>query len=142
MIEKANIVAKPIMISDECYDTMVHSGKGTRSEATDLANAISDGVDCVLLGEACTEGAYPLETVAAVSRIACEAELNVDHKRLFTEMVTLSANPASTAEAVAASAVSAVNELSVALIIVLTDSGKLAKLIAKYKPSVPIMVCS
>jgi pyruvate kinase len=142
MIEKANIVAKPIMIADECFDSMTFNGKATRSEAVDMANAISDGVDAIQIGEPCTEGAYPLEVVAHLGNLCAEAEANVDHKRLFTEMVNLSQQPAQTAEAVAASAISAVNELNVALIIVLTDSGKLGRLVAKFRPSVPIMIAS
>jgi pyruvate kinase len=121
---------------------MASNGKGTRAEAVDLYNAISDGVDGLVLGDACTDGAYPLESVSATAKMCAEAEANTDYKRLFSEMVQYSCSPATTAEAVACSAVSAVNELNVALIIVLTDSGKLGRLVCKYKPSVPVMICS
>jgi pyruvate kinase len=142
MTEKANIVSKPIIISDECFDSMVSNGKGTRTEAVDLCNAISDGIDGIVLGETCSDGAYPLECVEVVGRMCAEAEANTDYKKLFSEMVQYSCNPATTAEAVACSAVSAVNELNVSLIIVLTDSGKLGRLVCKYKPSVPVLICS
>jgi len=142
MTEKANIVAKPVIISDECYDSMYDNGKSTRSEAADMSNAILDGVDGIVLGESTSDGAYPMESVNGVAKVISEAEINVDHKRLFTEMVSISVNPGQTAEAVAASAVSVVNELDAKLIIVLTDSGKMGRLVAKYRPCVSVMICS
>lgn len=83
MAEKSNIVSKPIIIADECFDSMCSSGKALRTEAVDLCNAIGDGVDGIVLGDSSAEGAYPLECVETCGRICAESEVNTDYKKTF-----------------------------------------------------------
>jgi len=77
-----------------------------------------------------------------MSKCCAEAERCIDYKRIFNDIKLFTPAPVSTSEALAASAVSTVQDLNVDLIIVLTDTGHLARLVAKYRPSVPILACS
>ena len=76
-----------------------------------------------------------------MSRTCCEAERTFDYKRFFSDMKNFTPQPISTSEAIAASAVSTVLDLEVDLIIILTDTGNIARLVSKYRPPVPIMAC-
>ena len=77
-----------------------------------------------------------------MSKCCAEAERCIDYKRTFNDIKLFTPSPVSTSEALAASAVSTVQDLNVDLIIVLTDTGHLARLVAKYRPNVPILACS
>jgi len=142
MIEKANLAAKPVVTATQMLESMISAPRPTRAEASDVANAVLDGTDCVMLSGESANGAYPLQAVGIMARICCEAERTIDYKRLFADMRSFSPPPVATAEAVAAAAVGTVHDCQIDLVIVLTDSGKLARLVSKYRPSCPILACS
>ena len=142
MIEKANIAAKPIITSTQMLDSMVNSQKPTRAEASDVANAVNDGTDAVMLSNESANGQWPVQSVTMMSKCCIEAERCIDYKRTFNDIKLFTPAPVSTSEALAASAVSTVADLNVDLIIVTTDTGHLARLVSKYRPSVPIFACS
>jgi len=142
MIEKANLAAKPVVTATQMLESMINAPRPTRAEASDVANAVLDGSDCVMLSGETANGAYPLNAVGIMARICAEAERTIDYKKLYTEMRTFSPAPVPTAEAVAAAAVGTVIDCNIDLVIVLTDSGKLARLVSKYRPSCPILACS
>lgn len=142
MIEKANIAAKPIVTATQMLESMISAPRPTRAEASDVANAVLDGTDAVMLSGESANGAYPIQAVTIMSKCCAEAERCIDYKRTFNDIKLFTPSPVSTSEALAASCVSTVQDLNVDLIIVLTDTGHLARLVAKYRPQVPILACS
>jgi len=142
MIEKANIAAKPIITATQMLESMTKTPRPTRAEASDVANAVLDGTDAVMLSGETAGGDYPLQAVTIMSKICCEAEKTLDHRRLFNDLKHYTQSQVGTAEAVAAAACSTVLDLPIDLIIVLTDAGKLARLTSKYRPEVKILACS
>lgn len=142
MIEKANIAAKPVVTATQMLESMIKNPRPTRAEASDVANAVLDGTDAVMLSGESANGSYPREAVRIMSKCSAEAERCIDYKRTFNDIKLFTPSPVSTAEALAASSVSTVQDLNVDLIVVLTDTGSIARLVAKYRPSVPILACS
>ena len=142
MIEKANIAAKPVVTATQMLESMISAPRPTRAEASDVANAVLDGTDCVMLSGESANGQYPIQAVTIMAKCCVEAESCIQYKRLFIDMKKLTPAPVKTAEAVASACCSAVLDLNICLIIVLTDSGKLARLVSKYRPEVKILACS
>lgn len=123
-------------------ESMIKAPRPTRAEASDVANAVLDGTDCVMLSGESANGDYPINAVTIMAKCCIEAEQTINYMRLYKDIKHLSPKNLSTAEAVAAAAASAVLDLGIGLVIVLTDNGKLARLIAKYRPEVKILACS
>ena len=121
---------------------MQHTDKPTRAESSDIAIAVLDGADSFMLNEETSVGEFPVETVTMLSNIATEAERCIDYKRTYNDIKEYTPAGVPTSEALAASAVSTILDLNVDLIIVLTDTGALARLVSKYRPSVPVLACS
>ena len=143
MIEKANIAAKPIVTATQMLESMIKAPRPTRAEASDVANAVLDGTDCVMLSGECASGDYPINAVSIMSKICVEAEKTINYKRVFNDLKMYTPSPVSTAEAVASAVCSAIlDQKDISLIIVLTESGKLARLVSKYRPEVNILACS
>lgn len=142
MIEKANIAAKPIITATQMLESMTKAPRPTRAEASDVANAVLDGSDAVMLSGETAGGDYPLNAVSIMSKICVEAEKTLDYRRVFSDIKLYTQTQVGTAEAVAAAACSTVLDLNIDLIIVLTDAGKLARLTSKYRPEVNILACS
>jgi len=142
MIEKANVAAKPVVTATQMLESMIKAPRPTRAEASDVANAVLDGTDCVMLSGECANGDYPIEAVTIMAKCCIEAEQCIQYQRLFMDLKSLTAAPVGTAEAVASACCSATLDLDIGLIIVLTDSGKLARLVSKYRPQVKILACS
>ena len=95
----------------------------------------------MLSGET-ANGDYPLNAVTIMAKVCVEAEKMLDYKRIFNDLKMYTPVPLPTAEAVAAAACQTVLDLNIDLVIVLTDTGKIARYVAKYKPPVPILACS
>lgn len=141
MIEKANVAAKPVITAFQMLESMVSNIRPTRAEASDVANAVLDGTDAVTLSRESSHGMYPIETVTIMSKICMEAERCYNYKRQYNDIRFFTQFPVSTAEAIALSAVGTVNELHIDLIIVITDTGNICRLVSKYRPQVPIFAC-
>ncbi|OAY40245.1 pyruvate kinase 1, cytosolic isoform X1 [Manihot esculenta] len=136
-VYKCNMVGKPVIIS-RVVDSMTANLRPTRAEATDVANAVLDGADGILLGAETLRGLYPIETIKVVGRICAEAETVCNHSVHFKRISKHVGEPMSHAESVASSAVRAAIKAKAALIVVFTSSGRAARLIAKYRPPVPV----
>ena len=141
MIEKANLAAKPVITATQMLESMIKAPRPTRAEASDVANAVLDGTDAVMLSGETANGAYPLNAVSIMARICCEAERCHDYKRFYNDIKSYTPQPISTAEAISASAVGTVLDLDIDLVIIMTDTGNIARLVSKYRPSVPILAC-
>jgi len=139
MIRKCNLAGKPVITATQMLESMVAAPRPTRAEATDVANAVFDGTDCVMLSAETARGEYPVEAVMTMSRICFTAENALDYNAVFNSMVSSIKKPMSRVEAITSAAVKTSIDLDAGMILVLTETGNTARLVAKYKPAVPIM---
>ncbi|KAJ4753767.1 Pyruvate kinase [Rhynchospora pubera] len=139
MIFKCNVAGKPVVTATQMLESMIKSPRPTRAEATDVANAVLDGTDCVMLSGETAAGAYPELAVQTMAKICIKAESTVDYNNVFKTLTKATSLPWSPMESLASSAVRAAYTSKAALIMVLTRGGTTARLVAKYRPSMPIL---
>ncbi|XP_024015572.1 pyruvate kinase, cytosolic isozyme isoform X2 [Eutrema salsugineum] len=142
MIEKANALGKPVVTATQMLESMTKSPLPTRAEATDVANAVLDGTDCVMLSGETAAGAHPEAAVQIMSRICKVAEDSIDYEDAQMKIHRAVPLPLSRIEGLAAAAVSLAWIQSAKAIVVVTKGGYTAGLVAKYRPSVPILSVS
>ncbi len=140
LLKIAGQLARPSITATQMLDSMVSSPRPTRAEATDVANAIFDGTDAVMLSQETAVGQYPVETVAMMASIAENTEQGLPYREWNEHRVGRDArDPAYT---VAYSACAAARELHLAAIVTPTLSGRSARLVASHRPNVPIIALS
>lgn len=139
MIERANAVGKPVVTATQMLESMTKSPLPTRAEATDVANAVLDGTDCVMLSGETAAGAHPEAAVKIMARICKVAEETLDYDAVHKKIQEAVPLPLSTVEDLAASAVSKAMSHGAKAIVVLTKGGYTAGLVAKHRSSVPIL---
>jgi pyruvate kinase len=153
LIREANLQGKPVITATQMLESMVHAPRPTRAEASDVANAILDGTDAVMLSAETAVGQFPLEAVRAMDRIAREMEANlrgrsaayeasVGHSRRKGEdgdrdLVQRGA-PVRTEDAIGLAVCVAAELLTTPLIVCFTSSGFTARKVAAYRPPMPI----
>ncbi|RZC82387.1 hypothetical protein C5167_045169 [Papaver somniferum] len=135
---KCNMAGKPAVVT-RVVDSMTDNLRPTRAEATDVANAVLDGTDAILLGAETLRGLYPIETISTVRRICAEAEKVFNQDLYFKKTSKYVGEPMSHLESIASSAVRAAIKTKASVIIVFTSTGKAARLIAKYRPTMPVI---
>jgi pyruvate kinase len=143
MIRKANIAGKPVITATQMLESMIKNPRPTRAECTDVANAVLDGTDCVMLSGETANGEYPVEAVQMMGKICVQAEGAIQHDELYQALrnsVLENTGAMSTQEAIASSAVKTAIDICAKMIVVLTESGTTARLISKYRPAQPILV--
>lgn len=138
IIALANRVGRPVITATQMLESMIENPRPTRAEASDVANAIIDGTDAVMLSAETAVGHYPHLAVEAMRRIVREIEIHpaAIHPRKYERRVMAGVN---TEEAIAAATVAAVRMLDAPLVIVFTKSGFTARIVASHRPSVPIL---
>ncbi|GKC82862.1 pyruvate kinase, cytosolic isozyme [Tanacetum coccineum] len=139
MIHKCNIQGKPVVTATQMLESMIKCPRPTRAEATDVANAVIDGTDCVMLSGETAAGAHPELVVQTMARICIEAENVLDYKKVFKRAVETTPMPMCPLESLACTAVKTATTSKASMILVLTKGGTTAKLVAKYRPSMPIL---
>ncbi|KAJ9460324.1 Pyruvate kinase [Diplonema papillatum] len=137
MISKCNLAGKPVICATQMLESMTYNPRPTRAEVSDVANAVLDGADCVMLSGETAKGNYPVVTVKTMANICLEAQYATQSSLMFTSIRNLQQN-VEIEESIAASSVNSAFELQGRCIIVLTNSGKTARLISKYHPPCPI----
>ncbi|XP_073044385.1 pyruvate kinase 1, cytosolic-like [Primulina eburnea] len=137
-VYKCNMAGKPAVVT-RVVDSMTDNLRPTRAEATDVANAVLDGCDAILLGAETLRGLYPVETISTVGRICAEAEKVFNQDQYFKKTVKFVGEPMTHLESIASSAVRAALKVKASVIICFTSSGRAARLIAKYRPTMPVL---
>lgn len=120
MIAKCNIKGKPVICATQMLESMTYNPRPTRAEVSDVANAVLDGADCVMLSGETAKGNYPKEAVTMMHETCLLAEVAVPHFNVFDELRSLCPRPAGTVEAITMAAVNASLELNAGAILVLT----------------------
>jgi len=139
MIAKCNIAGKPVIVATQMLESMTYNPRPTRAEVSDVANAVLDGADCVMLSGETAKGSYPVESVLMMAETCLLAEAAICYPPLYDELRAIQPRPTETVETVAIAAVAAASEQSASAILVLSTSGNSARLVSKYRPLVPII---
>jgi len=139
MISKCNIVGKPVIVATQMLESMIKNPRPTRAEVSDVANAVLDGSDCVMLSGEVAKGKYPVQSVSIMARISREAETARNLYPYFQSMAASLPKPLGTAETVACAAVQSAFDQHASAMIVITNSGTTARLVAKFRPACPII---
>jgi pyruvate kinase len=144
IIALANAAGRPVITATQMLESMIENPRPTRAEASDVANAILDGTDAVMLSAETATGQYPELAVRAMSRIITEIESHPAPRQRATDHARLrrTDGPVETEDAIAAATVAAVRMLAVPLIIVFTKSGFSARVVASHRPEVPILAAT
>jgi len=137
MIKKGNRVGKPVITATQMLDSMQRNPRPTRAEASDVANAIFDGTDAIMLSGETAAGRYPVESVQTMARIAERAEESLEYREIFMKQVN--AQQTSVTEAISQAVANSALDLNVKAIITSTQSGFTARMVSKYKPKSPII---
>jgi pyruvate kinase len=136
IIARANACGVPVITATQMLESMVSSPRPTRAEASDVANAVFDGSDAVMLAQETAIGAYPVEAVATMRRIAEEAESSPS---LLHPPAPPSGGPLDVASTTCKAAVHAAADLFARAIIAFTETGASARYVSRFRPLVPIV---
>ncbi len=137
LVRKANNMGKPVVIATQMLRSMVESPRPTRAEAADVANAVLDGADAVMLSEETASGNYPVAAVQFMARIAASAEEKYPHGKYLKLLPGKG-----TAESVSYAASILAKNLPASAIVATTRSGSTAAHISRYRPDRPIIALS
>ena len=140
IIKRANLVGKPVITATQMLESMIVNPRPTRAEVTDIANAIFDGTDALMLSGETAIGKYPPNAVRTMDQVATTTEATVDYVEHFKRHpITLEE---SVPDAIAHAACHTAIEIGAKAIICCTRTGQTARLVAKYRPPAPIAVVS
>ncbi len=137
IIQKCNAAGKPVITATQMLDSMVRNPRPTRAEVSDVANAIIDGSDAIMLSGETASGAWPVEAVETMAQIALETESEIDYE--FTMAIRLTNQTKTVQSAISAAVCRAANQLDAKAIITGTQSGSTARNVAKFKPKSTIV---
>ena len=138
IIAECNRVGKPVITATQMLDSMIHNPRPTRAEASDVANAIFDGTDAVMLSNESAAGAYPLEAVETMVRIVMAAEGS--HLARPRDRNLRAGSP--TSEAISLATAQLADKLDAAAIITATATGSTARMVSRFRPTSPIFALS
>jgi pyruvate kinase len=142
MIREANIAGKPVITATQMLESMINNPRPTRAECSDVANACADGTDAVMLSGETANGAYSRQAVEIMARTCAEAESSVNWNELYQSVANSVKKryQLPPAESLASSAVKTAVDMGAKVIVVFSESGNTARLIAKFRPAMPICV--
>lgn len=137
MIQKCNAAFKPVITATQMLDSMIRNPRPTRAEVTDVANAIYDGTDAIMLSGETAAGKYPIQAVQMMAKIAKETETH--YESMTCNKNEFVAGHEDVSCAISYSAVATAGRLDAKLIIASSFSGYTARLVSKYRPKCPII---
>jgi len=139
MIKKCNDAGKPVITATQMLESMIHSPVPTRAEVSDIANAILDGTDAIMLSEETTLGNFPIEAVKVMSRVAKEMEENYPERTIVHAPKN---GKADVTDSITGSVVRIAHDVQAKAIIALTESGFTSRMISRHKPRVLVFCLS
>ncbi|WP_391202527.1 pyruvate kinase [Psychrobacillus sp. L4] len=137
LIQKCNAAGKPVITATQMLDSMQRNPRPTRAEASDVANAIFDGTDAIMLSGETAAGLYPVEAVQTMDKIAKRTENAVDYRSIVTKLSK--AREVNLTDAIGQAVAHTAINLKVKAVIAPTESGHTAQMISKFRPGVPII---
>lgn len=139
LIQRGIAAGKPVITATQMLDSMIKNPRPTRAEATDVANAIYDGTSAIMLSGESAVGAYPVEAVETMVRIALRAEADMDYIRRFSRDTSASTD---VTNAISHATVTSAHDLNASAIITVTKSGSTARILSRYRPACVIVGCA
>lgn len=139
LIQRGIAAGKPVITATQMLDSMIKNPRPTRAEATDVANAIYDGTSAIMLSGESAVGAYPVEAVETMVRIALRAEADMDYIRRFSRDTSASTD---VTNAISHATVTSAHDLNASAIITVTKSGSTARILSRYRPACVIVGCT
>ena len=140
LIKRANFFSKPVITATQMLESMITNPRPTRAEANDVANAIFDGTDAIMLSGETAKGDYPIQAVSTMARIAKKTESSINYVKELSGKFRSDQTNITNAISYAACTTSA--ELNASCICTVTKSGFTARMISKFKPFCPISACA
>ena len=137
IIRSCNRFGKPVITATQMLESMINSYRATRAEASDIANAIFDGTDAIMLSGETASGKYPLEAVQTMAKIAEQTETALDYARIFKNKGI--GERIHSTEAISHATVQIAQELGSDAIVSVTESGFTARMLAKYRPAAAVI---
>jgi pyruvate kinase len=138
IIEKCNLACKPVITATQMLDSMIRNPRPTRAEVTDVANAVYDGTDCVMLSGETAMGKYPVEALKMMAQICETTETHLDYEGFMKRTVD-SENTSDISNAVCFSSVSTAHNMKAKCIVAPSVSGFTTRQLSKYRPDVQII---
>ncbi len=140
IIKKTVAAGKQVITATQMLDSMMKNPRATRAEISDVANAIYDGTSAIMLSGETAAGAYPVESVQTMARIALKTESDIDYVKRFKERGSTATN--NVTSAISHATCTTAHDLGAAAIVTVTKSGRTARMISKYRPVSPILGCT
>ncbi|MDE1162703.1 MAG: pyruvate kinase [Acidobacteriaceae bacterium] len=139
IIRRCAATRKPVITATQMLESMIDNPRPTRAEASDVANAIYDGTDAVMLSAESAAGKYPVEAVAMMAKIVCETEEQMRNEPKVAAPQSSTRRKLSIPETICESMAHSAEEMDLAAIAIFTESGTTARLLSKYRPAAPIV---
>ncbi len=140
IIAKCNAAGKIVVTATQMLESMQKNPRPTRAEVSDVANAIFDGTDAIMLSGESAAGQYPLEAVETMARIARRTEQALDHQEIIAR--AMASSERNVASAMGLAVADTVEDLGAQAVIACTQSGATARAISKYRPSAPVIAAT
>ena len=136
VINKASLLGKPVVIATQILDSMMERPVPTRAEVSDIANAILDGADALMVTGETAAGNYPEEVIKVLNRVVQQTESGIDYKNFY---ISKSKKRLNTARAISHAACSVSQDQGINILVTMTHSGSTARMTSKYRPAAKII---